>query len=537
MTVGQTIEAKIVVDAKQAQANVDLFNKSLSVLEKGAATAGARLDAWQKSAKDLQSKMGPAAAAISSVSSALGQSGGAAGQAVAAFGQLAAAFGAGGPLGVAIVATTVGLDKIISAQKEATAAEENWRDALSKTLPHQERTRDVIKSLAEEAERYATEIKNAGKTQYEVALAAADIEKTQLETRLANIDASERLRQLEVNRAQGELESARAKGDVAGMQAAQERLDTAVTVQKTVSENARTYREQVKSIEDSVWKIAAAWEGANAAQAGKKAGAAEPEGTFGEKDKYSLSSLIERMNVKVRAQQDAEKKQQDATEAAMREIIDMEEMFAKQERDIFDETEKARTKAAEEAAKDRVRIAEEEAKAKEEAERKFQSAVTSITMDGVGIAVSATNEYVAARIKGEEDAEAAFASSVMAQAGQALISYGTQLGGKAIMDAFIAPPLAAAEGAAAAGLIAAGIGLGGAATAMQHTAAGGTVGQALPEDAKKDRGASPRTGGGGGSSGPFVLNISYGVGGPLPEDTAREIHRVMRTNDRRRGTA
>ena len=53
-----------------------------------------------------------------------------------------------------------------------------------------------------------------------------------------------------------------------------------------------------------------------------------------------------------------------------------------------------------------------------------------------------------------------------------------------------------------------------------------------------DRGASPRSSRGrGGEGGPTVINISYGVGGPLPEDTAREVARVMKTGNRRRGAA
>jgi hypothetical protein len=56
--------------------------------------------------------------------------------------------------------------------------------------------------------------------------------------------------------------------------------------------------------------------------------------------------------------------------------------------------------------------------------------------------------------------------------------------------------------------------------------------------AARDRGAAPRSSrGGDGGGGPLVVNVSYGVGGPLPEDTAREIARVMKTGNRRRGAA
>ena len=78
-----------------------------------------------------------------------------------------------------------------------------------------------------------------------------------------------------------------------------------------------------------------------------------------------------------------------------------------------------------------------------------------------------------------------------------------------------------------------GVALGAGGTAIQHSVAGAN---ATDKTASRDRGAAPRSSGGSsGSGGPLVINVSYGVSGPLPEDTAREIAKVMRTGDRRRG--
>jgi len=155
-------------------------------------------------------------------------------------------------------------------------------------------------------------------------------------------------------------------------------------------------------------------------------------------------------------------------------------------------------------------------------------------------ALGATQDYFDAVITGQENAEALLVASLMRTAGEALVGHGIDLAGRAVVSAFTPgmQPLAAAQGGAAAALIAGGVALGAGATSVEHIAAGGTIGQALPDDkATKDRGASPRRMGGGGDSGPLVVNVSYGAGGPLPEDIAREINRVVSSGNRRRGAA
>jgi hypothetical protein len=255
----EDIELRLTVDGRPAQRALEETRLAAEKMGGGAAKVIGSLEGLQKGAQALQQKLAPTAAAISSVAGALGQAGGEAGKVVAGLGQLAAAFGAGGPLGLGIVATTLAFDKYLAVQKEATEAENVWRGMLQRTTPEQERARQSVASLADEAKRFSEEVRNAGKTEYEVALARAATQKTQLETMIANIEKSERLRQASVNRAESALASARGKGDVAAMGAAQEQLDTALAVQQKVREDAAVYRSQVASIEDSVWQIADAW--------------------------------------------------------------------------------------------------------------------------------------------------------------------------------------------------------------------------------------------------------------------------------------
>lgn len=139
-------------------------------------------------------------------------------------------------------------------------------------------------------------------------------------------------------------------------------------------------------------------------------------------------------------------------------------------------------------------------------------------------------------ITGQEHATERFAVLQMQQAGQSLISSGTKLAGEAVVSA-LKPGmqgLAVVQGAAAAGLIASGIGLGGVAAGIEHMVAGGTIGKPLPDKkSSRDRGASPRTPRDTGEGGGLVINVSYGVAGPLPEDTARAIAKAQKTGNRR----
>lgn len=159
----------------------------------------------------------------------------------------------------------------------------------------------------------------------------------------------------------------------------------------------------------------------------------------------------------------------------------------------------------------------------------------------VEIATAGISQLTEDVIAGQEHAAERFAVLVMQQAGQALVSEGTALAGKAIGTALSGNPallpLAGAQAAGAAGLISSGVALGGAAAGVSHLVAGGKIGSPLPDkSARGDRGASPRGGASGRGEG-LTINIAYGVSGPLPEDTAREIAKAMKTGDRRRGAA
>jgi hypothetical protein len=152
--------------------------------------------------------------------------------------------------------------------------------------------------------------------------------------------------------------------------------------------------------------------------------------------------------------------------------------------------------------------------------------------------IGASEDYFKAKIEGAENAEMIAAAAVLSGIGDQLVGLGTKYLFEGAGMSILGDP----RGPAMLGLggltIAAGVGMGAGSAAISHTAAGGTVGKALPDDkATKDPGASPRSSGGSGSGGPLIVNVAYGAGGPLPEDIAREIHKVTSSGNRRRGAA
>lgn len=172
--------------------------------------------------------------------------------------------------------------------------------------------------------------------------------------------------------------------------------------------------------------------------------------------------------------------------------------------------------------------------------RSFYDSIGKLAEESTQLAISLGQEYIDMRITGAENAEAVVAQKFIKGVGDQVVAEGTKYLIQGAGMSLIGDPRGLGLMALGGTAIAVGAGMGASATAWSHTMAGGKIGQALPEEdkAKRDRGASPRSSRGGASDGgPLIVNVSYGVGGPLPEDTAREIAKVMKTGNRRRGAA
>jgi hypothetical protein len=158
----------------------------------------------------------------------------------------------------------------------------------------------------------------------------------------------------------------------------------------------------------------------------------------------------------------------------------------------------------------------------------FDKDMGTLAINQMGIVINAFDQMMQDAAANEDKILERFTVNVMKQAGQSLVSTGIQTLGKGIAYAsdVVTAPLAAAPIATGSALIAAGIGLG--ATGAGLGASFGLGAKA----GKKDRGASPRRDNEVDRQG-LTVNVSYGVGGPLPEDTAREIQKAQEAAGRR----
>lgn len=201
------------------------------------------------------------------------------------------------------------------------------------------------------------------------------------------------------------------------------------------------------------------------------------------------------------------------------------------------DSDRERARAEKKALREREREHERTMRAIRDAEKKtsdYQIGLASQTTEAL---TSTLADYITAKIEGEKYAEQKAVASFLSSTGQQLIASGV----RGVFEGAIlsANPLTPGAGA---GMIATGAAAIFAGAAM--TGGGAAVTASIPSEASsptsatRDPGASPRgssldSGGGG----PMIINVSYGAGGPLPEDIAREIGRVVNSGNRRRGAA
>lgn len=544
----QTIEYVVKVDANQAKTTIADVEKRFESVATPTSKFGIGLGDITKQAKDMAGKMAPAAAAISSVSAAMGAAGGEAGKLVAGAGQVAAAFGAGGPWAAALVAATSAVDALskhlleVESAREA-AFEKNFEKQNANVLSIYKRIQD----LNEELRNLGTELRNVGKTSEEIAIRdaqeTAQAKKTEAR-RLANVAIN-----LEIDAKEREI----AKKQSEALEIEAKRYDDKATKLIQIK--------QLREHEDNEKRAKAQAEADAKRRESEEKAYQQRRIDFNRRQAEELAAQIEAIETTtdeisrvMRGKTQVEgpgflgraAQRQAALDAMTEEDIltggkgPMRFDVAVDEKTQKEMMGKVYASGAERQIEIEVDKLDTISQINDEFRKEELRAQSQFLMEWTGIGVSALQEYLDAKIKGEENAEAMIAVSLMRTAGQALIGHGINLAGAAVVSAGTgAIPIAAAQAAQAAGLIAGGIALGATATGIEHIAAGGVVGKPLEDKkAAKDRGASPRGGsGGGGGSGGLTVNVSYGAGGPLPEDIAREIDKVVKSNDRRRGAA
>jgi hypothetical protein len=194
--------------------------------------------------------------------------------------------------------------------------------------------------------------------------------------------------------------------------------------------------------------------------------------------------------------------------------------------------DKQATDDARRQAEERAKIAQDEAAQKIEAAESQAAFVTGqLRQTSSVIAQSAV-----AAAKGQEDAGAILLQGLAQQAGDLITLKGAESAATGLAQLFTGNPAGAVPLAGGLALIAAGqaIAVGGAEVAASMVSSAAKT-PSPDRSASRDRGASPGRGGSGSGGGPLVVNVAYGVGGPLPEDTAREISKAVNTGRRRGG--
>lgn len=524
---GETIDFKVTVDARQAQGVV--ANLRSEILGMRAAIAeGKGIDHLGEQAKQLQSKMGPAAAAISGVSAALGAQAGAAGQALNAVGQLTAAFGAGGPFGVAIAAAGAGValltkhwENEVKAQDAALAKAHAVTDAITAQT---RAIRDQIAAMAPEGirRRIADEAETArlkseiAKREEAITTAAREgaafripALKTEiglLETQVRERDKLRGVEQVnqavEVSRARAAARAA-LTGEVLAIG-----HDREVELARRAGEaEGKAY---VKAREDFRARALAAGEAAAASSSRMGAG------FFGG---ISDAMMMGDPNKSASTAQGGLQSVLDASaERARLEQVKQLEWAQNVKMRLFDAEVEAN-----QAKYDKM-------KAQDEA---YWSDLRAVGEGAYGTLINVADQYFSGLASGATMSAEAVTSAILGGIGDQLVglgvkqsfegagrvigSFGVDTGGWGLL----------ATGSAA---IAAGVGMGAAAAAVSPP---GVSAAASPSAGARDPGASPRSGGATGSGGPLVVNVAYGVAGPLPEDTARAIAQAVRTGGRR----
>lgn len=318
----------------------------------------------------------------------------------------------------------------------------------------------------------------------------------------------------------------------------------------TIKENIETAKKAMATLDDEMAKLAGMRRvqlekesQRNIDQAVDRANAEEEaigKARSGARDKVNTEAEVRALIAQQEHQDEMIAKSEMAyetmAEKEIRILMDRDQKISDLASAAFKKQEDERARNQKSADRDRERQAKKTLDAIAKAEKKHAEEQAQYATQAVSIVAGASTTLVSDMISGQEHALERFGLSIMAQAGQALVSYGVQAIGRGVLEASspLTAALAPASFAAGAGLVAAGVGLGGAAGGIGSLmgAGGGDKGDSK---SARDPGASPRRGNGGGDGGPIVLNLTYGAAGPLPEDTARLISRELRSGAKRAG--
>ena len=441
-----------------------------------------------KSAENLSKQ----AAAISLVSSSMEGMGGQVGKMVAGAGQMAAAFGAGGPFAAALIGGMAVIQGVTDHFEDARLEAERLDDVkFHKMTDGIVKLSKAVQDIKTETQGLIRELDPEGaKVQDLFAVAEESMQLRADANRLSNqsMAADKVIAFADRQRMRKEADLMLEKADA---------LEAKVEVMNKLIE-----RDKPKSGGGGMARPTEARPGLGVRFLSSEAGAAERTRGLAIDAEIANNAWVNALKIESAAREEQARMDKQATDEARRQ------------------------------AEERAKIAEDEAAQKIDAAEKQAAFVTGQLMQTSSVIA----QSAAAAAKGQEDAGAILLQGLAQQAGDLITLKGAESAATGLAQLFTGNPAGAVPLAGGLALIAAGqaIAVGGAEVAASMVSSAAKA-PSTDRSASRDKGASPGRSGGNGGGGPLVVNVAYGVGGPLPEDTAREISKAVNTGRRRGG--
>jgi hypothetical protein len=468
-------------------------NKATAALKeqgKATATTAASTETLRQRIGKSAEGLSKQAAAISLVSSSMEGMGGQVGKMVAGAGQMAAAFGAGGPFAVALVGGIALIQGVTDHFESARLEAERLDDVkFHKMTDGIVKLSKAVQDIKTETQGLIRELDPEGaKVQDLFAVAEESMQLRADANRLSNqsMAADKVIAFADRQRMRKEADLMLEKADA---------LEAKVEVMNKLIE-----KDKSKS-SGGMARPAEARPGLGVRFLSSEAGAAERTRGLAIDAEIANDAWVNALKIESAAREEQARMDKQATDEARRQ------------------------------AEERAKIAEDEAAQKIDAAEKQAAFVTGQLMQTSSIIA----QSAVAAAKGQEDAGAILLQGLAQQAGDMITLKGAEVAAAGVANLLLFNPAGAGQLAGGLALIGAGqaISIGGAEIAASMVS-GAAKTPSPDRSASRDKGASPgRSSSNGG--GPLVVNVAYGVGGPLPEDTAREISKAVNTGRRRGG--
>ena len=538
----EDITLKVALDDRQAKAGLEALRVQTTAVATAADGGAGGFGKLGNRIDKINKVAGPAASAISGVTGAIGGMNTQAGAAVGAVANLAGAFAAGGLLSLGIAAVGTGLSLLTTRYQESTKAAEEAQKKQTEALnaiikaglsPLEAATLDLTRAQKDlELKRMLT-----GGDSDAIVNAVRPIT-VELETLQVQIGASER----ELKRFKSEA--------VRGI-----RPGESLEEYKA----ARAFaEEQMKATEGNISLLRQAFNiRANTINLVTDSAQAEID----LRNKIKAKEKAERDHEKAikdakKEQEDQLKMQQEAVDLAKdyasqrrKQIMDetaaigpTREMFEQAQVKQFQDAEKAKVDAAKKAEEERIKIAKEAADERIKVEKETQDTIKSISNSALTVVVGSTQSLFDDLITGQEHALERFAANVLKQAGTVMVGKGIEVAATGIGSLAMGNPAGTAQIATGTALILGGMGLGAAASGIEHTLIGGgtlgskieTAGGTSPATTATPMGAGRISSGGRDGGGPMQEAITYVFNAPVFGDQNRSAKQVAMLQRRAR---